>query len=91
MSVDQLIKMANQIGRFFEAMPDRDAALLGAAQHLRNFWAPRMRRELLGYLDARAGVRAGAGGADERPDHAADTGLMPFIAEAIAVHRQLLG
>ena len=52
MQADTLVKMANQIGDFFDAMPDRDEALQGIAQHLKNFWDPRMRRELLRRLDA---------------------------------------
>jgi len=43
--------MANQIGDFFQAMPDRPEALEGIAQHLKKFWDPRMRRELLAQLD----------------------------------------
>ena len=42
-----LIRMANQIGHFFESMPDHDAALRGIAKHLRNFWDPRMRSAFL--------------------------------------------
>lgn len=56
MHVDHLIRMANQIGSFFEAMPDRAEALHDLALHLQRFWEPRMRRELLAHLDA-----AGAG------------------------------
>ncbi|ROZ76584.1 formate dehydrogenase subunit delta [Ramlibacter sp. WS9] len=52
MHVEQLIKMANQIGSFFEAMPDRAQALEDAAQHIKKFWEPRMRRELLAHLDS---------------------------------------
>ena len=52
MHIDQLIKMANQIGSFFEAMPDRAQALEDTAQHIRKFWEPRMRRELLAHVDA---------------------------------------
>lgn len=51
MHTDSLIRMANQIGSFFEAMPDRAEALEGIAQHIRRFWEPRMRRELLAHLD----------------------------------------
>jgi formate dehydrogenase subunit delta len=75
MHVDRLLHMANQIGHFFEAMPDRDEALRGAAQHLKNFWEPRMRRELLDAIDhAEQGTE----------------GLSPFMAEAIARHRTLV-
>lgn len=48
---DNLIRMANQIGLFFESMPDRKEALLGIAKHLKNFWDPRMRRALLQQVD----------------------------------------
>ncbi|RQR21294.1 formate dehydrogenase, partial [Burkholderia sp. Bp9143] len=41
-----LIDMANQIGAFFESMPDREEALSGIAEHIRRFWEPRMRRAL---------------------------------------------
>ena len=47
--------MANRIGEFFQAMPDRAEALQGVATHIRKFWDPRMRRELLAYLDQHAG------------------------------------
>lgn len=53
MNVEILIKMANQIGAFFESMPDREAALEGVAHHLQRFWEPRMRKQLLDALDAR--------------------------------------
>jgi formate dehydrogenase subunit delta len=52
MHVEQLIRMVNQIGSFFEAMPDRSEALHDLALHLQRFWEPRMRRELLQHLDA---------------------------------------
>ncbi|HLH77586.1 MAG TPA: formate dehydrogenase subunit delta [Candidatus Binataceae bacterium] len=43
--------MANQIGDYFAAYPDRDKAVKEIAQHLKNFWEPRMRREILAYLE----------------------------------------
>ena len=55
MDIRNLIYMANQIGEFFEAIPDRDEALLGITGHLHNFWEPRMRSQLLGYIDAENG------------------------------------
>ena len=60
MHIDSLVRMANQIGAFFEAMPDRREAQEGVAQHLQKFWEPRMRRELLAELDA--GRAAGLSG-----------------------------
>jgi formate dehydrogenase subunit delta len=50
MKIDHLVKMANQIGGFFEAMPDREEAMAGVMQHLRNYWDPRMRRQLLKHV-----------------------------------------
>ena len=50
-----LVHMANRIGEFFQAMPDRQEALQGVATHLRKFWDPRMRRELLTHIDQKAG------------------------------------
>jgi len=50
-SVDNLIRMANRIGSFFEAQPDRAESLTGIATHIRNFWEPRMRSALLDFLD----------------------------------------
>ncbi|MEQ1685073.1 MAG: formate dehydrogenase subunit delta [Burkholderiaceae bacterium] len=51
MHTDSLIRMANQIGTFFEAMPDRAEALEGVAMHIKRFWEPRMRRALLTHVD----------------------------------------
>ncbi len=47
-----LIHMANRIGEFFAALPDRSEAREGVATHLRKYWAPRMRRQILAQLDA---------------------------------------
>jgi formate dehydrogenase subunit delta len=51
---DNLIRMANRIGDFFEAMPDRPEALEGIATHLKKFWEPRMRAKFLALLDGGA-------------------------------------
>ena len=51
MHTDPLIRMANQIGSFFEAMPDRAEALEGIVQHIRKFWDPRMRTALMAQVD----------------------------------------
>ena len=55
MDIHRLIKMANEIGAFFEAEPDRAAAIEGVATHITRFWEPRMRRELLRWVDERNG------------------------------------
>lgn len=54
MNVDNLVRMANRIGEFFVALPDRQDARDGVAEHLRKFWDPRMRRELLAHADQQA-------------------------------------
>ena len=48
---DNLIRMANQIGIFFESMSDQKEALAGIAQHLKRFWDPRMRRDFMARVD----------------------------------------
>jgi formate dehydrogenase subunit delta len=53
MDIHRLIKLANDIGAFFEA--DKDNGARGVATHLRNFWDPRMRRQILTYLDEQNG------------------------------------
>lgn len=52
MNVDNLVTMANQIGSFYETMPDRPKALFDISDHIVKFWEPRMRRALLTYIDA---------------------------------------
>ena len=51
MDSHQLIKMANQIGQFFESMPNRAEAEKDIATHLKRFWDPRMRRVILASLE----------------------------------------
>jgi formate dehydrogenase subunit delta len=58
--IRKLVKMANAIGTFFEADPERTAAVEGIAGHLQKFWEPRMRRELLAHVEQ-------TGGSDLKP------------------------
>jgi len=55
MDNDGLVRMANRIGDFFEAMPDRDRAIADIADHIRKFWEPRMRRQILDSLELGGG------------------------------------
>ncbi len=55
MDIDNLVRMANRIGDFFEAMPDRAEAREGVAAHLRRFWEPRMRAALLAHVKEHQG------------------------------------
>ena len=74
MDVNNLIRMANRIGEFFEAMPDRDEALDGIAQHIQKFWEPRMRGRLLTALTQ----------AEESSQ------LLPIVREALQRHEKAL-
>ena len=49
MSIEHLVKMANDIGDFFRAEPERADAVAGIANHLQRFWDPRMRRAIMSY------------------------------------------
>lgn len=51
MDIQNLVKMANQIGAFFESMPDREQAKADIAGHIKRFWEPRMRKTILQKLD----------------------------------------
>jgi formate dehydrogenase subunit delta len=55
MDAAKLVKMANDIGAFFEADPDAARAVAGVADHLRRFWDPRMRRAFDRWLDTSGG------------------------------------
>jgi formate dehydrogenase subunit delta len=50
-TVDKLVMMANQIGKFF--VPQRDGDPVAAiADHLQKFWDPRMRAGIIAHLAA---------------------------------------
>ncbi len=51
MDAENLVHMANRIGEFFLAFPDRGEAIEGVAQHIARFWEPRMRRQIFVVLD----------------------------------------
>jgi formate dehydrogenase subunit delta len=75
MDKGNLVDMANRIGDFFESMPDHEEALTGIADHIRRFWEPRMRRELLATLDAPA---------------TAELAMSAIVREALLKHRDEL-
>jgi formate dehydrogenase subunit delta len=56
MEIERLVKMANDIGNFFNAEPDRDTAVNGTADHIRKFWDPRMKRAIIAHLRKEGGV-----------------------------------
>lgn len=55
MTPDKLIYMANQIAAFFASQPEEER-IAGVAEHLNDFWDPRMRERLLA-LDAESRAR----------------------------------
>ena len=51
MAATKLARMANQIGSFFASEPDHALAMEGVASHLRRTWEPRMRLQLIAWMD----------------------------------------
>jgi formate dehydrogenase subunit delta len=43
---EHLVQMANDIGNFFRAEPERQDAIAGIANHISKFWTKRMRQKL---------------------------------------------
>lgn len=83
MNIAQLVRMANQIGAFFVTLPDQEKAMASVAEHLRKFWEPRMRRELLAFLDQNPEGRSS--------DLTATAVVIdPFVLKAVKQHRQEL-
>jgi formate dehydrogenase subunit delta len=56
MNIDLLIKMANDIGAYFASEPDPEQAARDVAAHLRRYWEPRMRRQMISYYEERRGA-----------------------------------
>ena len=56
MNIDNLVTMANQIGTFFDSYPDRQEATTEIANHLKRYWAPRMRKQLFEHIDHEQGA-----------------------------------
>ena len=50
-SLPRLVYMANQIGTFFRGTGE-DKVVVGVSDHIRKFWDPRMRREIIAHLQA---------------------------------------
>ena len=50
MSLDKVVYMANQIGKFF-ASQGAEKAIAGTAEHIKKFWDPRMRAQIYAHLE----------------------------------------
>lgn len=51
MSPEKLVYMANQIATFFQTRKHEDA-VAGIAEHINNFWEPRMRAQFFAIVEA---------------------------------------
>jgi formate dehydrogenase subunit delta len=49
---NNLVTMANQIGGFFKSYPDREQATKDIAGHMKKFWPPIMRKDIIEYVDS---------------------------------------
>jgi formate dehydrogenase subunit delta len=95
MEIQRLIKMANEIGAFFKSAEQHHEAVASIAAHLRNFWDPRMRAQLLEYAHHHADHAHGehahgehshgehANGHHIDDDHSGDGELTPIVKEAV--------
>jgi len=52
MHIEQLVTMANDIANFFRSASDPGAGPRNVADHLRRFWDPRMRKQIIAYCNA---------------------------------------
>ncbi len=49
MKIETLVKMANDIGNFFNAESNKEIAAEGVTKHILRSWDPRMRRDIIAY------------------------------------------
>lgn len=56
METEKLIKMANQIGDFFEAYPNEDEAKKEIANHLHKFWNSVMIASIVSHVNEHEGA-----------------------------------
>jgi formate dehydrogenase subunit delta len=52
MNVERMVEMVNDIANFFASETDRTVATAGVANHLKRYWEPRMRRQIVAHLEA---------------------------------------
>jgi len=56
MNIDLLIKMTNEIGEFFAGTAEAPEAARAVANHLKRYWEPRMRAQMITYFERRNGA-----------------------------------
>jgi formate dehydrogenase subunit delta len=49
MHIEQLVTMANDIAAFFHGATEKAHAAQGVATHLRRYWDPRMRKQIIAH------------------------------------------
>jgi len=54
MHIEQLVTMANDIANFFRGASDPGAGARNVADHLRRYWAPPMRKQIIAHFGRRA-------------------------------------
>ncbi|HUA81475.1 MAG TPA: formate dehydrogenase subunit delta [Dyella sp.] len=52
MNIEHLVAMVNDISHYFAAEPDSAAGVEGVATHLKRYWEPGMRKQIVAYLAA---------------------------------------
>jgi len=50
MDIHHLVKMANEIATYYEQYPDHAEAVGAVAVHIKNYWEPRMRRQIIAHV-----------------------------------------
>ena len=51
-NTEHLVKMANQIESFFRSEIDRNIAVENISSHIKRFWDPRMRKEIIQHVQS---------------------------------------
>jgi formate dehydrogenase subunit delta len=64
-TADHLVKMANDIGHFFRAEPQREDAIAGISNHIARYWTKRMREKIAAHMQ-----HGGEGDLDDLPREA---------------------
>jgi len=52
MNIERLVDMVNDIANFWASEPDHATGVAGVASHLKRFWEPRMRKQIIAHLDS---------------------------------------
>lgn len=52
MNIEHLSTMVNDISHYFASEPDHATGVRGIAEHLRKFWDPTMRTQIIEHLNA---------------------------------------